>query len=266
MFVQHMLRVTKPGGKMATVVPRIDFPEIAKEGAVPSVNQRQVGSLEVPWPSSSEQVRIATIIDTIDHAIRKTEEVIAKLEQMKRGLLHDLLTRGIDENGELRDPVAHPEQFTQTEVGLIPGEWVRQPLASVAKVSYGLTLGRVPRRREAHVEMPYLRVGNVKDGYLDLSKIKTVEVPEDHVERYRLLAGDVLMTEGGDYDKLGRGTVWRGELENCLHQNHVFRVRPNRESVDPFFLSAITSSQYGKTYFLLNSKQTTNARPSRRGL
>jgi type I restriction enzyme S subunit len=67
-----------------------------------------------------------------------------------------------------------------------------------------------------------------------------------------------LLTEGGDFDKLGRGTVWRGEIENCLHQNHIFCVRPNPNKLLPEFLSYQTSSPYGRKYFLSCSKQTTN--------
>ena len=82
-------------------------------------------SRKFPWrlPPLPEQRRIAEILDTLDEAIRKTEQVIAKLQQMKQGLLHDLLTRGIDDNGELRDPDRHPEQFKDSPLGRIPREW-----------------------------------------------------------------------------------------------------------------------------------------------
>ena len=70
-----------------------------------------------------EQTRIAAMLDTVDEAIAKTEAVIAKLKQVRAGLLHDLLTRGLDENGQLRDPVAHPEQFQDSPLGRIPKEW-----------------------------------------------------------------------------------------------------------------------------------------------
>ena len=72
--------------------------------------------------------------------------------------------------------------------------------------------------------MPYLRVANVQDGFLDLSEIKTIEVLPEDVDEYHLEDGDILVTEGGDPDKLGRGAIWRGQVERCIHQNHVFRV------------------------------------------
>ena len=87
-------------------------------------------------------------------------------------------------------------------------DWPSVPLAELADVTAGVTLGRkLPRF--GTVELPYLRVANVQDGYLDLSEVKTVRVRPNEIARYRLQPGDVLMNEGGDYDKLGRGTVWR---------------------------------------------------------
>ena len=74
-------------------------------------------------PPLSEQRCIAKILDTLDETIRNTEQVIKKLEAMKQGLLHDLLTRGINENGEVRNPVRHPEQFKHSAIGQIPRVW-----------------------------------------------------------------------------------------------------------------------------------------------
>lgn len=96
------------------------------------------------------------------------------------------------------------------------------------------------------------------DGYLDLSEVKTVRVLPGEIERFRLYPGDVLLTEGGDFDKVGRGTVLNGEIDPCLHQNHVFRVRVNRDFLTLEFFSLVTGSFYGKRYFLYCSKQTTN--------
>jgi type I restriction enzyme S subunit len=106
--------------------------------------------------------------------------------------------------------------------------------------------------------LPYLRVANVQDGYLDLADIKEIQVERSEVERYRLQEADVLLTEGGDNDKLGRGDVWRGQIPVCLHQNHVFVVRTQQNVLDPYFLSALAGSSYGKLYFRRCSKQSTN--------
>jgi type I restriction enzyme S subunit len=78
-----------------------------------------------------EQQPIAAILDTVEEAIRQTEAVIGKLRQVKAGMLHDLLTRGVDENGELRDPIRHPEQFKDSPLGWIPKDWEALPLSKI---------------------------------------------------------------------------------------------------------------------------------------
>ena len=96
--------------------------------SIPHIFQRDMVTLSVSLPPITEQRRIAEILDTLDEAIQKAEQLIAKLRQMKQGLLHDLLTRGIDENGELRDPERHPELFIQTKLGLLPALWTTSAL------------------------------------------------------------------------------------------------------------------------------------------
>jgi type I restriction enzyme S subunit len=76
--------------------------------------------------------------------------------------------------------------------------------------------------------------------------------------KWRLHSGDLVLTEGGDFDKLGRGTIWCDEIPNCIHQNHIFRVRPNQELISPEFLELEIRSPYGKGYFLSKAKKTTN--------
>ena len=88
--------------------------------------------------------------------------------------------------------------------------------------------------------------------------MKTIGIPVNEANRATLADGDVLMTEGGDIDKLGRGCVWRAQIAGCLHQNHVFAVRCNKEDLQPEFLVGLMISQHGRTYFQLTAKQTTN--------
>ena len=106
--------------------------------------------------------------------------------------------------------------------------------------------------------LPYIRVANVQDGRLDLSEIKTVEALRSDLEKYRLQPGDVLLTEGGDYDKLGRGAPWEGEVDDCIHQNHIFRVRTDRTKLLPAFFANYLQTAFAKTYFLRCAKKTTN--------
>lgn len=138
----------------------------------------------------------------------------------------------------------------------LPTGWKRKCLEEVGVIQTGIAKNQ--NSKEECLELPYLRVANVQDGYLDLSEIKTINIHKDKVNRYRLENGDVLLTEGGDFDKLGRGAVWEGQIQNCLHQNHVFAVRPNKHELLSSFLSAQTGSSYGKRYFISCSKQSTN--------
>lgn len=134
--------------------------------------------------------------------------------------------------------------------------WPIVRLGSVARVQTGLTLDS-GRDVDSQVEaVPYLRVANVQDGTLDLSEVKLVQVPAALARRTALRPGDVLMTEGGDPDKLGRGAVWRGELEPCLHQNHVFAVRPDA-GLRPDYLALISRTSYARAYFEVTASKTT---------
>jgi type I restriction enzyme, S subunit len=138
----------------------------------------------------------------------------------------------------------------------LPKGWEIVSLAKVAKIQTGLAKGKKDQKNV--VSLPYLRVANVQDGYLDLSEIKEIEVDFSQVNRYLLQNEDILLTEGGDFDKLGRGGIWHCQINPCLHQNHVFAVRVNRENLIPYFFAQQVSSFYGKAYFLSCAKQTTN--------
>ena len=216
---------------------------------IQGVSREDVDSLPILLPPLREQRAIAAVLDTIDDAIERTEAVIEATEQLRDSLLHELLTRGV--------PGWHSEWKNVPGLGAIPADWEVVRLGEVAEVQ----TGRAVNRKAAHghiLEIPYLSVANVKDGYLDLGTVKTMQVDGSEVDRYRLLAGDVLFTEGGDADKLGRGTVWKEEIPLCLHQNHIFVVRPDLHFLCAEFLSFYATSSFGKRYFLGAAKQTTN--------
>jgi type I restriction enzyme, S subunit len=140
-------------------------------------------------------------------------------------------------------------------LGEVPAHWQVTRLKFIAHVQTGIAKGKDNTGKDT-VEVPYLRVANVQDGYLDLEDVATIEIPVDDLPRYQLRAGDVLMNEGGDFDKLGRGHVWDGSIDPCIHQNHVFAVRPFGAS--PQWLNLITGSAYAQFYFMSRSKQSTN--------
>ncbi len=130
-------------------------------------------------------------------------------------------------------------------------------LGQVADVVSGVTKG-CRFTGMATRSVPYLRVANVQDGYLDLSEIKTIEALPAEIAALTLRRGDVVMTEGGDFDKLGRGAIWDHDLNDCIHQNHVFRVRVSPEHLHPDYFATYLRTTEAKRYFLRCAKRTTN--------
>jgi type I restriction enzyme S subunit len=216
------------------------------------VNIPNLQSLLVPVPPLSEQKAIAQVLGTVQRAKEKTGEVIAAARQLKASLMRHLFTYG---------PVSVQEaeevDTRQTDYGIVPQAWERHPLDQVATVQTGVAKGRQLTGDDT-VTLPYLRVANVQDGYLDLSEMKELTIRRSEVDRYSLKKGDVVLTEGGDFDKLGRGFIWNDEVPKCIHQNHIFAVRANSDIVLPDYLAYMTQSSYGKAYFLSVAHKTTN--------
>ncbi|WP_374195289.1 N-6 DNA methylase [Streptomyces scabiei] len=140
----------------------------------------------------------------------------------------------------------------------LPDSFKLVRLAYVARLQNGLTVDAKRDITGDVVTRPYLRVANVQAGRLALDSVTEITVPRSVARRSTLRAGDVLMTEGGDLDKLGRGTVWRGELEGCLHQNHIFAIRPDERHLDGEYLAYVTQSLHGRCYFESTGTRTTN--------
>jgi type I restriction enzyme S subunit len=130
------------------------------------------------------------------------------------------------------------------------------PISEIGQVTYGLQV--CPERRPRDYPTPYLRVANVQRGYVDLSKIKELEVPPQELSKYQLEQGDILLCEGNSADLVGRGAIWRGEIENCVHQNHVLRVRLDGTRALPEYVMAYINSDSGRAYFRSKAKRTTN--------
>jgi type I restriction enzyme S subunit len=205
-------------------------------------------------PSTIEQHAIAAFLDRettkIDALVAKEERLIELLQEKRAALITRAVTKGLDPNVPMKDSGVE-------WLGEIPAYWETKPLKALSQLQTGLTLGKKYDGRGLTTR-PYLRVANVQDGYLDLSDIAEIELPEADATRYELRAGDVLMTEGGDFDKLGRGYVWEGQVAECLHQNHIFAVRPRGDLLMPRYLVLVMSSSYGRAYFTATSKQSTN--------
>lgn len=150
-----------------------------------------------------------------------------------------------------------PVQPDTTDLPDLPEGWVWASLDMLGEIASGVAKGSKIGANIEVREVPYLRVANVQRGFLDLSEVKTILATERDIAELTLMPGDVLFNEGGDRDKLGRGWVWRDEVAGCIHQNHVFRMRPYLPEILPELISH-HGNTFGKTWFQSAGKQTTN--------
>ena len=197
-----------------------------------AIGRSNLENIEVPELNISAQQKIANHLDSIQTAIDNKQQQLKELDEIVK-------SRFIEMFG---DPVQNP-------VG-----WEVRKLESIADIVSGITKGRKTRETEL-IEVPYMAVSNVKSGYIDWSTIKTIEATKTEIAMYQLKVNDVLMTEGGDPDKVGRGALLTTVPKNCIHQNHIFRVRLH--NISPIYFSQYLQHEKSKRYFLSCAKQTT---------
>ncbi len=206
----------------------------SKTATMTTIDQEGLCKIQLPLPPLSEQKRIAEILDRAEALRAKRRAALALLDELTQSIFLDIFG----------DPISNTKGWDNTKT-----------LAEVASIGSGITKGR--RTKDPVRTVPYMAVVNVQDKMLDLSVIKTIDATDKEIDRYRLKRNDLLLTEGGDADKLGRGTLWGDELPECIHQNHIFRVRPEASEVTPLFLNWLIGGPHGKSYFLSQAKQTT---------
>ena len=224
-FLAHVLRQRET----------VDFAMASVTGArMPRADMKVLMSMTVPLPSLEEQQRIVALLSRAARIKSLRARAAAQLDEFAPALFAGMF--------------GGPREISK--------RYRCKPLRDVAEIASGATKGRRIALAE-RVDVPYLRVANVQDGFLDLDEMKTIAMRRSEVDKYALAIGDLVMTEGGDIDKLGRAAVWNGELDYCAHQNHVFRVRPNRALVLTDYLRGVAGSEYGKSYFLSVAKRTT---------
>lgn len=139
----------------------------------------------------------------------------------------------------------------------VPESWSWATLDELTLIVGGVTKGQRRPTGTKVRQVPYLRVANVQRGFLDLTEIKSIDATEEEVRELSLCCGDILLNEGGDIDKLGRGWIWNGEIKVCIHQNHVFRARPVSQNIEPKFVSHFANT-FGQQFFFDAGAQTVN--------
>lgn len=209
----------------------------------------------VPVPPYETQSAIASYLDAqcakIDEIIAQAKASIEDYKQWKASIIYEAVTKGLNPNVEMKDSGIE-------WVGNVPAHWRVTKIKNFVSLRSGITLGKQYPPDAQLVSRPYLRVANVKAEHVDLQDVATIMVTIEEAEKYALKPGELLMTEGGDRDKLGRGTIWHGEIPGCLHQNHVFAVQVDEKYMLTKFLDYLTASPVGREYFDLTAKKTTN--------
>ena len=234
-FLYHFLKYISP-----------EFKSIGQTGTQSNLNTSIIKSKRVCLPPLPEQRRIAEILDTIDEAIQKTESLISKLKAMKQGLLHDLLTRGLDENGKLRDPKAHPEQFKDSPLGRIPKVW---NVVSIDEIASHVGSGLTPRGGSEVYKMygvMFIRSQNVTFEGLKLDDIAFIDSgTHEQMQRSEVFAHDVLLNITGA--SIGRCCPLPEGLGPTNVNQHVCAIRlPNPCREDAFYLSSVLACHIGQ--------------------
>ena len=218
------------------------------------LNVADVKRIPLPaLPALSDQRRIVDILE--DH-LSRLDAANDYLDANARRL------RSLEEQVVLSRLVPHTAskaaaQIAAGQLPSLPTGWNWTGLGDTAAVVGGVTKDAKKQSDPAYVEVPYLRVANVQRTRLDLRDVATIRVRPAQAEALRLLPGDVLLNEGGDRDKLARGWIWSGEIADCIHQNHVFRARPNAERVRPEWL-AWCANTYGSHWAQRHGRQSVN--------
>ncbi|MBR2142258.1 restriction endonuclease subunit S [Anaerovibrio sp.] len=210
-----------------------DFDRLNKTVTIPSLTKSDLLKIKIDVPELCIQQHVVSTLTKIESIIKHRQSKLKCLDTL-------IKARFVEMFG---DNMENKRNF---------------PIESLdvhANIVSGITKGRKTKKLNL-TEVPYMAVSNVKDGYIDWTTVKTILATSSEIEQYRLQTNDVLMTEGGDPDKLGRGALLTKVPENCIHQNHIFRVRLDSR-VNPVYFEEYLQTARPKRYFLKAAKQTT---------
>lgn len=213
---------------------KFDFEKLNTTVTIPSLTKSNLLNVEIPLPNLEKQKQIVELLDKVTSLIFLRKQQLSKLDELVKARFVEMFG----------------------DVLLNSMQWPEKTLENMADIVSGITKGRKTAEADLQ-EVPYMAVSNVKDGYIDWTTVKTILATRQEIEQYRLMPDDILMTEGGDPDKVGRGAIIKVPLKNSIHQNHIFRVRLNEQEILPDFLAEYLQHQKAKRYFLGCAKQTT---------
>jgi type I restriction enzyme S subunit len=219
------------------------------------LNRSEIVSTIVPVAPLPEQQRIVAKVDGLTartvRARKELDHIPTLIARYKSAVL------ALAFSGRLTQDWRFEMGRDALGAGEYPEGWAIKELEEISEIQGGIQVGKKRPESAELVEVPYLRVANVQRGWLNLDEIKTLDVTAAERDRLLLAYGDILMNEGGDRDKLGRGWIWRAQIPECIHQNHVFRIRLQDRSFPPEYVSHY-ANENGQRYFIDQGKQTTN--------
>ena len=209
---------------LSSWVPFSAFSKRAADGKY-NLQVQQLRHHIIPLPPLPEQRAIAQVLRTVQRAREATERVLAATRELKKSLMRHLFTYGpvpIDQVDQVR--------LKETEIGPVPEEWRVVSLGELFSIQQGAALS--PKRRAGQTPQPFLRTSNIFWGRLDLTALDRMDFSKEETQRLALQPRDLLICEGGE---VGRTALWSDEVEGCLYQNHVYRVRAHKGGVEPAF-------------------------------
>ena len=209
-----------------------DLTKLNEATGVPSISRDWLYKVPLSTTNFETQRRIAEILSTLDEAIEQTEALIAKHQQIKAGLMHDLFTRGVTPDGHLRPTREQaPDLYKESSLGLIPKEWKVVSIADAFEIQLGKMLNKLAKSRKWTA--PYLGNRAVQWDFVDCAAIEEMDFTPPERKKFSLEYGDLLVCEGGD---VGRTAMWRSEIEGCFYQKAIHRLRPKSVDVVTAFM------------------------------
>ena len=200
----------------------------------PTINWRDLKDLEFELPDLDTQKELAEVLWAINDTIESYKKLISVTDELVKSQFIEMFG----------DPRSNPYGHTC------------RPLSAISEIMSGITKGRKIKGTRT-IDVPYICTANVQDGYVDWTEKKYMPATEEEISKYSLLCDDVLIIEGGDPDKVGRGCLAGTLPDPCIYQNHVFRIRVDKDLISPEFLAAYLLLPSTKKYFLSCAKQTT---------
>lgn len=229
--------------------------EMNRASAIPGLNREDAYGLDIALPPLAEQRRIVAKVDGLTARTARARKELDRIPTLIARYKSAVLALAF--SGRLTQDWRIAMGQDALSVGEYPGGWAIRELEEISEIQGGIQVGKKRPGSAELVEVPYLRVANVQRGWLNLDEIKTLDVTAAERDRLLLADGDILMNEGGDRDKLGRGWIWRAQIPECIHQNHVFRIRLHDLNFPSEYVSHY-ANENGQRYFIDQGTQTTN--------